>query len=354
MAAATSQLASFETGHGDQVHDAAFDYYGKRLATCSSDRSIKVFDVVGEQVRGCHPVQRPSRPPPLTVAARRRLLRSPPPSCRPPTQQTMNGTRAVLPACLTARPQVTHLADLHGHEGPVWQVAWAHPKFGSLLASASFDHRVIVWKEVADNVWQQLYQSPLHTASVNSLCWAPYELGLALATAASDGALAVLTYQPDGSWQADRVRCSAAVLRYCCIHTFSPGLSVPPFSQFVDWMVWSCVEWWSCGGGVQSCTLGFPPTCRLPPAADRWRPPGGLHRGVMVPRRPQGLPRVLHCPRPARAPPGLRRLRQLRQGVWGVCRHEGNQSLSVRVGLWARFPICIPSRRVAVFADRSA
>ena len=51
MAAATAQLASFETGHGDMVHDAAFDYYGKRLATCSSDRSIKVFDVVGEQVR---------------------------------------------------------------------------------------------------------------------------------------------------------------------------------------------------------------------------------------------------------------------------------------------------------------
>lgn len=52
MAAATAQLASFETGHGDMVHDAAFDYYGKRLATCSSDRSIKVFEVVGEQVRG--------------------------------------------------------------------------------------------------------------------------------------------------------------------------------------------------------------------------------------------------------------------------------------------------------------
>lgn len=50
MAAAAAQLASFETGHGDMVHDAAFDYYGKRLATASSDRSIKVFDVVGEQV----------------------------------------------------------------------------------------------------------------------------------------------------------------------------------------------------------------------------------------------------------------------------------------------------------------
>jgi WD40 repeat protein len=29
-------------------HDAQFDYYGKRLATCSSDRTIKVFDVEGE------------------------------------------------------------------------------------------------------------------------------------------------------------------------------------------------------------------------------------------------------------------------------------------------------------------
>ena len=50
MAAATAPLASFETGHGDMVHDAEFDYYGKRLATCSSDRYIKIFEVVGEQV----------------------------------------------------------------------------------------------------------------------------------------------------------------------------------------------------------------------------------------------------------------------------------------------------------------
>lgn len=62
MAAATAQLASFETGHGDMVHDAAFDYYGKRLATCSSDRSIKVFEVAGEQVR------RPERPQPDLLA----------------------------------------------------------------------------------------------------------------------------------------------------------------------------------------------------------------------------------------------------------------------------------------------
>lgn len=27
-------------------HDAQLDYYGKRLATCSSDRTVRVFDVV--------------------------------------------------------------------------------------------------------------------------------------------------------------------------------------------------------------------------------------------------------------------------------------------------------------------
>ncbi len=43
-------IASFDAGHGGTVHDVQLDYYGRRLATASSDRSIKVFDVVGEQV----------------------------------------------------------------------------------------------------------------------------------------------------------------------------------------------------------------------------------------------------------------------------------------------------------------
>lgn len=32
-------------------HDAVLDYYGKRLATCSSDKSIKIFDMDGDQRR---------------------------------------------------------------------------------------------------------------------------------------------------------------------------------------------------------------------------------------------------------------------------------------------------------------
>lgn len=180
---ATATLAQFESGHADMVHDATFDYYGKRLATCSSDRTIKVFDVAGEQAR---PAARRSRrgSAPRTRPLPRPL--TPPPAPRP-------------------APQVTHLADLSGHEGPVWQVGWAHPKFGSLLASCGFDNRVVVWKEAGEGSWQQVYASQLHTASVNSIAWAPYELGLCLAAASSDGSLSVLTYQPDGTWAAERI-----------------------------------------------------------------------------------------------------------------------------------------------------
>ena len=32
-------------------HDAVLDYYGRRLATCSSDKTIKIFEVEGENHR---------------------------------------------------------------------------------------------------------------------------------------------------------------------------------------------------------------------------------------------------------------------------------------------------------------
>lgn len=38
--------------NSDQLqHDAVLDYYGRRLATCSSDRTIKIFEVEGETHR---------------------------------------------------------------------------------------------------------------------------------------------------------------------------------------------------------------------------------------------------------------------------------------------------------------
>lgn len=64
----TTATESFATHHADMVHDAQLDYYGKLLATCSSDRTIKIFEV--------------------------------------------------------GRGQPRHICDITGHEGPVWQVAY--------------------------------------------------------------------------------------------------------------------------------------------------------------------------------------------------------------------------------------
>lgn len=91
---------SIDTQHDDMIHDSQFDYYAKKLATCSSDRSIKIFDVIGDKYHNS--------------------------------------------------------ATLNCHEGPVWEVAWAHPKFGVLLASCSYDGSVVIHRESPANVWTKV------------------------------------------------------------------------------------------------------------------------------------------------------------------------------------------------------
>jgi len=131
------------------IHDAQLDYYGKRLATCSSDRTVRVFDV-------------PATGEPVLVAS------------------------------------------LTGHEGPVWEVAWAHPKFGVLLASASYDRQVMIYREV-EGVWSTVHIHKSHESSVNSISWAPYEHGLMLACASSDGKVSVISHQDDNTWKVSTI-----------------------------------------------------------------------------------------------------------------------------------------------------
>ena len=72
---------------------------GKRLATCSSDRAIKIWE------------------------------------------QGRSG-------------QWEKKADWQAHQASVWKIAWAHPRFGQVLASCSYDHTVTIWEE------QEGLQSP--------------------------------------------------------------------------------------------------------------------------------------------------------------------------------------------------
>lgn len=139
------------------------DYYAKRLATCSSDKTIKIFDITGE------------------------------------TQ--------------------VQTSVLNGHDGPVWQVTWAHPMFGSLIASCGYDRKVIIWKERDDakNNWYPVFEYT-HTLSgkfifclsltsinpfiVNSISWAPHEFGLILACGSTDSNVSIITFNK-GSWSTE-------------------------------------------------------------------------------------------------------------------------------------------------------
>ncbi|KAK5132943.1 hypothetical protein LTR08_008391 [Meristemomyces frigidus] len=130
------------SAHSDMIHDAVLDHYSRRLATCSSDKTIKIFDIDS-----------------------------------------------------TSTPPSHHLATtLHGHEGAVWSLAWAHPRFGTILASSSYDGKILVWREQPPGAWAQIYEFTLHTASVNAVAWSPPDSGCHLAAASSDGSVSVLTF----------------------------------------------------------------------------------------------------------------------------------------------------------------
>lgn len=141
-------------------HDAQLDYYGKKLATCSSDCTIRIYD-------------------------------------------KREGTAEHVELC-----------DLRGHDGPVWQVAWAHPQYGVLLASCSYDRKVKIWKEQSPSQWDNVYTFDGHESSVNAVAWAPPELGLVLACASADAKVSILTHNSDDTWStssfvAHQIGCNA-------------------------------------------------------------------------------------------------------------------------------------------------
>lgn len=138
-------MVTIGNAHEDLIHDAVLDYYGKRLATCSSDKTIKIFEIDG-----------------------------------------------------TENYKLTE--TLVGHEGPVWQVAWAHPKFGSILASCSYDGKALIWKEQPETrQWSIIAEHKVHLASVNSVSWAPHDLGAVLLCTSSDGKVSVVDFNEDGT-----------------------------------------------------------------------------------------------------------------------------------------------------------
>lgn len=173
-----SLASKVETGHRDIVHDAQVNYYGTRLATCSSDHLVKIFEIKS------------------------------------------NG-------------QSFPIAELTGHDGPVWQVNWAHPRYDNVLASCSHDRKAIVWKEV-NGKWQKSYEYNQHDASVNSISWAPYEYGLIFACCSTDSAISIIQFMGD-VWKP--IKISKAHEEGCNAISWAPAKrteSITSSSEIID------------------------------------------------------------------------------------------------------------------------
>jgi len=133
--------------HKDIVHDVSFDFYGRRMATCSSDHTVKIWDLdeSGEWI------------------------------------------------CT---------ADWKTHSGSICKVTWAHPEFGQVIATCSFDRTALVFEEqvgfvnTADNPdrasqWIQIASLVDSSNSVTDIKFSPKHLGLLLAMCYKDGVVRI-------------------------------------------------------------------------------------------------------------------------------------------------------------------
>ncbi|KPP74554.1 nucleoporin seh1-like [Scleropages formosus] len=136
---------SIAADHKDLIHDVSYDFHGRRMATCSSDQSVKVWDKSESGEWHC-------------------------------------------------------TASWKTHSGSVWRVTWAHPEFGQVLASCSFDRTAAVWEEIVgesndkqrgQSHWIKRTTLVDSRTSVTDVKFAPKHMGLMLTTCSADGVVRI-------------------------------------------------------------------------------------------------------------------------------------------------------------------
>ncbi|KAI0316065.1 WD40-repeat-containing domain protein [Amylostereum chailletii] len=191
------QTGLIQNAHNDLVTDAAYDFYGLRLATSSLDQRVKVWQL---------------------------------------DEQAGTWTS-------------TH--DWKAHDAAVSKLTWAHPEFGSIIASGSFDRTVKIWEEALGETEQPQMNGGGAPATASSSRWveravnsdakgsvrgvefAPHHFGLKLATISSDHHLRIyecLEVPALSTWQLSEeidVSSIAVTSPSAGSHTQSIALSTP-------------------------------------------------------------------------------------------------------------------------------
>ena len=142
------QFTQLASPHEAGVNDVAFDYYGKRLASCSSDKRIKIYDFIEKSREwDIHDISR-------------------------------------------------------AHDGVIWRLSWAHPEFGQILASCSEDQTVHIYEEQEsvstrsdgkESKWLRKAQLLDSQKAVKDVKFAPRHDGLKLAAASAEGVVRIYT-----------------------------------------------------------------------------------------------------------------------------------------------------------------
>ncbi|KAJ6258471.1 LOW QUALITY PROTEIN: hypothetical protein Dda_6513 [Drechslerella dactyloides] len=139
----SSYTIPVSTGHEDLLHGVAYDFYGQRIATCSSDQRIKVFDA-------------------------------------------------------TDSGEWKENDAWRAHDANISKIAWAHPSFGQIIASCSFDRTVKIFEEQeaepksSGRRWRRMSRMIGDTrGAICDISFAPAAVGLKLAYISSDGVVQV-------------------------------------------------------------------------------------------------------------------------------------------------------------------
>lgn len=92
------------------------------------------------------------------------------------------------------------------HEGPIWQISWADPSCGNLIASCSYDKSIKIWSE-EDCKLINAHTMNKFECSVNCISWAPPECGIMLFAGLSSGNIIILKYvENENIWSQQEIK----------------------------------------------------------------------------------------------------------------------------------------------------
>lgn len=167
------QTCNFHPQHDDIIHDLSYNYYGKRICSASADQYLKVWDMTTGAVVD-----------------------------KDGNEQQHNWE--LSDSWKVSRCFLTTFLyfQIQAHEAAVLKCCWAHPEFGNVIASCSFDRSIRVWEEVTSAAdknssngsgqkWSEVARLVDSRGTVQDIEFAPNHMGLKLATVSVDGALRI-------------------------------------------------------------------------------------------------------------------------------------------------------------------